>query len=108
MTVFKVCALLFCLSIAGCQLESTANDFFYVPWPSDTRLVDGGNVLSSGQEKAYEYPGAESSLTLDVYHLFANHVLYRQGARKMDRQKFGVNSAIFFTFEQIVANVVVK
>jgi len=104
MTVFKVCALLFCLSIAGCQLESTANDFFYVPWPSDTRLVDGGNVLSSGQEKGYEYPGAESSLTLDVYHLFANHVLYRQGARKMDRQKFGVNSAIFFTFEQVVAS----
>ena len=104
MTLLKFCTLLSCLSIVGCQLTSTADDFFYVPWPSDTRLVDGGNVLSSGQKIGYEYPGAESGLTLDVYHLFANHVLYRQGARKMDRQKFGVNSAIFFTFEQVIAS----
>ena len=104
MTVLKVCTLLVCMFIVGCQLKSTANEFFYVPWPSDSRLVGGGNVLSSGQEVAYEYPGAESGLTLDMYHLFANHVLYRQGARKMDRQKFGVNSAVFFTFDQAVAS----
>ncbi|OUS26178.1 hypothetical protein A9Q99_19575 [Gammaproteobacteria bacterium 45_16_T64] len=100
MSVFSVVVFL----LSGCGAKSTSDTFFYIPWPSDTRLIDGGNVLASGQVKSYEYPGAESIATLNPYHLFANHVLYRQGARKMEDPYFGVNSATFFTFEKPISN----
>lgn len=85
--------------LPGCEkpVPSTADDFFYVPWPSDTRLESGRHIFSSGQKVKVEYPGAESGFDFNFFRMLGHHFVYQRGAKKMEEQKYGVNSGIHFS-----------
>ncbi len=77
----------------------TAEDFFTVPWPSDTRVTEGNHILSSGLSEALWYPNAGPD-RLTPEGVLAFNIFYKQGALKLRDQKYGVNTGVFFMFDE--------
>ncbi len=99
LTRFAGAIILVTLCLCGCIPAPAAEDFYVIPWPSDTRVTDGRHVLSSGRRVDIWYPNAGPD-RLSFEGVLAHNVFYAQGAKKLGEQKYGVNSGAFFMMDE--------